>query len=99
MNKAEAIYLALESVQSGKVITYGELARLAGLPGSARMVGKVLSNLPEDTALPWHRVINARGRISLPEDSTEYQEQRRRLEAEGIAFTNKTISLRRYGYL
>lgn len=96
---AAAIYLALGSIPPGKVITYGQLAKLAGLPGAARMAGKVLCNLPEDTILPWHRVINAQGRISLPEDSPGFKEQKRRLEAEGIEFKNKTISLHRYGYL
>jgi len=99
MNNAAAIYLALESIPPGKVITYGQLAKLAGFPGAARVAGKILCNLPEDTGLPWHRVINAQGKISLPEDSTGYKEQKQRLEAEGIEFKNKTISLRRYGYI
>ena len=94
----EAIYLALMSVPAGKVITYGQLASLAGLPGAARLAGTVLCGLPEKTELPWHRVINAQGKISLPEDSPGYREQKRRLEAEGIKFNNTKISLRIYGY-
>ncbi|HSC69142.1 MAG TPA: MGMT family protein [Cellvibrio sp.] len=94
----EAIYLALMSIPAGKVITYGQLASLAGLPGAARLAGTVLCGLPEKTELPWHRVINAQGKISLPEDSPSYKEQKRRLEAEGIKFNNNKISLRIYGY-
>jgi methylated-DNA-protein-cysteine methyltransferase-like protein len=94
----EALYLALLSVPAGKVITYGQLASLAGLPGAARLAGTLLCGLPENTELPWHRVINAQGKISLPEDSSGYQEQKRRLEAEGIEFKNRKISLRIYGY-
>ncbi len=94
----EAIYLALMSVPAGNVITYGQLASLAGLPGAARLAGTVLCGLPEKTELPWHRVINAQGKISLPEDSPGHQEQKRRLEAEGIKFNNNKISLRIYGY-
>lgn len=94
----EAIYLALMSVPMGKVITYGQLAALAGLPGAARLAGTLLCGLPENTELPWHRVINAQGKISLPEGSPGYQEQKRRLEAEGIEFKNHKISLRIYGY-
>lgn len=94
-----AIYLALMNVPKGKVVTYGQLASLAGLPGAARLAGSVLCNLPESTELPWHRVINSQGKISLPENSESYKEQRRRLEAEGIEFKNQKISLRIYGYI
>lgn len=94
----EALYLALMSVPAGKVITYGQLAALAGLPGAARLAGTVLCGLPEQTELPWHRVINAQGKISLPENASGYQEQKKRLEAEGIIFTNNKINLRLYGY-
>lgn len=93
-----AIYIALRSIPKGKVIAYGQLAKLAGLPGNARLAGKVLSGLPENTELPWHRVINSQGKISLPEGSPGFQEQKRRLEAEGVEFKNNKISLRIYGY-
>lgn len=94
----EAFYLTLMSIPPGKVITYGQLAALAGLPGAARLAGTVLCGLPEQTELPWHRVINAQGKISLPENSSGYQEQKKRLEAEGVIFTNNKINLRIYGY-
>ena len=94
----EAVYLALMSIPAGKVITYGQLASLAGLPGAARLAGTILCGLPEHTELPWHRVINAQGKISLPEDSHAHAEQKKRLEAEGIMFTNNKINLRIYGY-
>ena len=94
----EAIYLALMSIPAGKVITYGQLATLAGLPGAARLAGTVLCGLPEKTELPWHRVINAQGKISLPVDSASYKEQVRRLEAEGIKLHNNKINLRIYRY-
>ncbi len=93
-----AIYLALKSVPFGKVIAYGQLAAMAGLPGAARLAGKVLCGLPENTELPWHRVINSQGKISLPENSAGFAEQKRRLEAEGIEFKNNKINLRIYGY-
>ena len=94
----EAIYLALMSIPTGKVITYGQLASLAGLPGAARLAGTVLCGLPEKTELPWHRVINAQGKISLPVDSAPYKKQLQRLQAEGIEIKNGKISLRIYGY-
>lgn len=94
----EAIYLALMSIPAGKVITYGQLAALAGIPGAARLAGTVLCGLPENTGLPWHRVINAQGRISLPTDSAAYKTQWQRLQAEGVEIKNGKISLRIYGY-
>ena len=94
----EAIYLALMSIPAGKVITYGQLASLAGLPGAARLAGSVLCGLPEKTELPWHRVINAQGKISLPVNSAGYKKQLQRLKAEGIEIKNGKISLRIYGY-
>lgn len=94
----EAIYLALMSIPTGKVITYGQLASLAGLPGAARLAGSVLCGLPENTELPWHRVINAQGKISLPVDSAAYKKQIQRLKAEGVQIKNGKISLRIYGY-
>jgi methylated-DNA-protein-cysteine methyltransferase-like protein len=94
----QAIYLALASVPAGRVVTYGQLAAMAGLPRAARLAGRALKDLPEGTELPWHRVINAQGRISLPENSASYQEQKRRLQLEGILFNNNKINLRIYGY-
>lgn len=94
----EAIYLALMSIPAGKVITYGQLAALAGLPGAARLAGTVLCGLPENTDLPWHRVINAQGKFSLPPDTAAYKKQWQRLQAEGVEIKNGKISLRIYGY-
>lgn len=94
----EAIYLALMSIPAGNVITYGQLATLAGVPGAARLVGTVLCGLPENTELPWHRVINAQGKISLPVDSAAYKKQQQRLQTEGVQMVNGKISLRIYGY-
>jgi methylated-DNA-protein-cysteine methyltransferase-like protein len=83
----DKLYLALSTIPTGKVISYGYLAELAGLPGRARWVGKTLSSLPDDTQLPWHRVVNASRRISFPADSEGYKTQRQRLESEGIGFS------------
>lgn len=90
-----ALYTALAAVPPGRVITYGELAALAGRPGAARWVGAVLRQLPADTQLPWHRVIGAGGKLSLPPGSPGHTEQCRRLSAEGIDGRQR-ISLARY---
>jgi Predicted methylated DNA-protein cysteine methyltransferase len=98
ISSKEAIFLALKQVPRGKVVTYGQLARLAGLPGAARLAGNVLRDLPTGTRLAWHRVINAQGKISLPPDSPGYQEQIRRLTAEGVEIHNGKVNLLRFGW-
>ena len=94
-NKAQLIWQALAQVPSGKAVSYGQLAALAGLPGYARFVGTTLKKLPNDTRLPWHRVVNAAGRISFPENSPKFVEQKQRLRSEGIIFNNNRIGLNR----
>jgi methylated-DNA-protein-cysteine methyltransferase-like protein len=64
------------------------VAKHAGLPGAARRVGAALRKLPDDTRIPWHRVVNAAGRISLPAGSPSGREQKIRLQEEGVAFGN-----------
>ena len=92
----EKIWHIAAQIPRGKVATYGQVAELAGLPGRARLVGRTLRDLPAGTRLPWHRVINARGRLSFPIGGDRYALQRRRLEAEGVRFDNERISLRRF---
>lgn len=96
--RREAIYLALAQIPKGKVITYGNLAKLAGMPNGARLAGRLMCELPAGSRLPWHRVINAQGKISMPVNSDSYTAQRQRLEKEGIVFNNGKIKLSVYGY-
>ncbi|MCT7656662.1 MGMT family protein [Oceanimonas sp. NS1] len=80
---------------AGRVVSYGQLADLAGLPGRARLAGRVL-RLADTRDLPWHRVVAANGGISLPEGSDEALEQRQRLRAEGIAFKGKRVDMKQH---
>jgi methylated-DNA-protein-cysteine methyltransferase related protein len=96
--RREAIYLALAQIPAGKVITYGNLAKLAGLPGGARLVGRTLCSLPDGSELPWHRVINSQGRSSMPEGSAGQLEQLRRLQKEGVEVKDGKIKLSIYAY-
>ena len=74
-------------VPRGRVATYGQVARLAGLGGQARLVGYTLNALETGSRLPWHRIVNARGRVSLRSDGgPEAIVQRRLLEREGVRF-------------
>lgn len=93
-----ALYLTLAQVPEGCVVSYGELARLAGLGRAARWVGRTLSQLPEDTRLPWHRVLGAGGRISLPVGSASGDEQRARLRSEGVTILNNRVDIQRHGW-
>ena len=80
----ERIYAEVRRVPRGRVATYGQVAELAGLPGHARQVGYALHALPDGTAVPWHRVINARGEISRRAEPGYDRLQRAVLEAEGV---------------
>lgn len=84
----------LASIPAGHVVTYGDLAEMAGYPRAARLAGQILRKLPKDTKLPWHRVINAQGRISLPEPGAS--RQRKRLEHEGITLLKGRVDMAKY---
>ena len=87
----ERIWQAVAAIPKGKVASYGQVAALAGMPSHARLVGRVLAQLPEGTRLPWHRVVNASLRISLPEGPSA-RLQRQRLQREGVAFVGPRVA-------
>lgn len=94
--KYERIYAVVRKIPKGRVATYGQIARLAGIPKHARQVGYALSVL-SDNKLPWHRVINAKGAVSSRSFPYAEDEQRARLEREGINFDDQDrVPLRRY---
>ncbi len=90
------IWKVVARIPRGRVSTYGRIAALAGLGSNARLVGYALYALPSTSAVPWHRVVNARGCISLPELDGAYALQRALLEKEKIAFADGRIDLTRY---
>lgn len=98
MSNQEKIWQVVHSIPPGKVMSYGQVAKLADLPGYGRYVGYVLKNLPAGTKLPWYRVVNSQGRLSFPRDSIQYKTQKSRLEAEGIVFVNGRFSLKQYSW-
>jgi len=81
--RASAIRKAVRAIKRGSFASYGEVARRAGLPGRARLVGQVL-RVSEDPRLPWHRVTGAGGRIAFPPDSSNARQQLARLTREGV---------------
>ena len=90
----ERIWAAVAAIPHGHVDSYGGVARRAGLPRRARLVGRALKLAPPELGLPWHRVLNASGRISFPAGSEAHALQRRRLEAEGLRFVGDRVDAR-----
>jgi methylated-DNA-protein-cysteine methyltransferase-like protein len=94
----ETFWQVLASIPSGRVTSYGRLARLAGMGRGARLAGRWLGQLPEDTTLPWHRVVNSLGQLSLPPDTPAGIQQYERLLAEGIIVTHRRVDMKRHGW-
>lgn len=95
-HRRSILYLLLSKIPEGRLVTYGQLAKMAGYPGLARWVGRELSQLPDDTKLPWHRVVAAGGRLSLPQNTRAGDEQRQRLRSEGIFVEQDRVKLAHY---
>lgn len=93
-NFAAEVYEIVRQIPAGRVITYGQIARLLCLPGYARHVGHALAYAPTDKGIPCHRVVNGRGRTA-----PQWPQQRTLLEAEGVRFReNGCVDLRRSGW-
>jgi len=92
----DRVIAAIRAVPRGKVATYGQIAAFAGSPRAARQVVRVLHSSSRKHKLPWHRIVNSRGRISL-KPGQGYEEQRARLISEGIEFSDdEGIDLARF---
>ena len=98
-NRWHRIYAVVRKVPKGRVATYGQIAFLAGLKGHARQVGYALNALPDGSSVPWHRVINAQGKVSPRAEPTYVVIQQRLLEGEGVEIgVGDRISLKRFGW-
>jgi len=92
------IYRLVRMVPPGRVATYGQIARLAGRC-RARTVGYAMASVPPDRGIPWHRVVNSRGGISVRSDGRPCEAQRQMLESEGILFDPRgRIDLDAFGW-
>ena len=95
----ENIYKFIKQIPLGHIATYGQVAKLAGIPRQARQVGYALSAL-RNIEVPWHRVVNAKGEISQRSNSDYEKLQRTLLEEEGIVFNSDgKISLTSYRWI
>ena len=96
----QRFYAVVKKIPRGRVATYGQIAALAGMPRHARQAGQALAATPEGMNIPWHRVINAQGRVSLRlrnwhSGSDDFQ--RILLEAEGVEFdAGARVNLKRF---
>jgi len=89
----ERVYRLVKKIPRGRVMTYGEVAKVLRLPGGARAAGYALAACPSGRGIPWHRVLGAGGRIRVPEPHAALQ--RRLLEAEGAAIEGGRVNLAR----
>jgi len=93
----ERFYAVVRKIPRGRVATYGQVARLAGLPRHSRHVGYALQALPDGSGVPWQRVVNSKGAISVRAHPYAVDMQRAMLEREKIAFDARgRIPLKRY---
>lgn len=97
---ARQILQVIALIPYGKVATYGQIAKLAGLPKHARLVGYVLKKMDADTEIPWHRVINSQGKISLIKVNLQGENiQSLKLLAEGVVVIGDKINLKKYQWI
>jgi methylated-DNA-protein-cysteine methyltransferase-like protein len=95
----ERLWRAAAGIPRGRVVSYGQLAELAGLPRAARQAGYAMAALPSGTRIPWQRVVNARGELSARSDPGGELVQRALLEREGVVFDARgRIDLVRFGW-
>ncbi|WP_105617180.1 MGMT family protein [Vallitalea okinawensis] len=86
----------IKDIPAGMVMTYGQIAAVAGNPRGARQVSRALHSMSKKHHLPWHRVINSQGKISLKGDG--FEEQKKLLELEGVRVEKDKVDLKKYQY-
>lgn len=91
------VFAAIAAIPPGRVASYGAIAARAGLPGRARLVGRLLGEVPDGMTLPWFRVLRSSGQIAMPPGSRGFREQCRLLRAEGVEVKNGRVPLSRFG--
>ena len=90
----DPVFLFVQRIPRGKVLTYGALAKSLRLPGGARSAGRAMAATPSGKGIPWHRVVGERGKILIREPYASLQ--RKLLESEGIAILESRVDLKRH---
>lgn len=88
----DRLLLTVNSIPLGRVSSFGRIAEAAGFPRRARWVGRVLSQLPADTSIPWHRVLGHSGDITCPRNDIASD----RLIKEGVSVEDRKVNMRKY---
>jgi methylated-DNA-protein-cysteine methyltransferase-like protein len=91
-SRQEMIWLVVSQIPAGRAVSYGEVARRAGLAGMARYVGYALGQLPGNSQVPWFRVVNSQRRISFPPGSAQADRQKELLEADGVVLMGYRVT-------
>lgn len=94
--RLQRIWETIRDIPRGSVASYGQIADIAGIPRGARQVGYALRQLPDGHDVPWHRVIQASGRIAFDKNSRAFDEQTRRLMLEDVTVAAGRIDMRKY---
>jgi len=92
----DPVYRLVKLIPRGRVTTYGELATALHLPGGARAVGYAMAATPNGQGIPWHRVIGAGGKVTMPEPHASLQ--RRLLASEGVPFAGARIDMKLFAW-
>ena len=92
----QKIWKTVCAIPSGKVATYGQIADLAGLPGRARLVGKVLGGAPNTMQVPWYRVLRSSGQIAFAKGSELAERQKGLLQEEDVVVFNNRVKLKEF---
>lgn len=95
MNNFEKVYAKVKKIPKGKVVTYGQIAKLSGIK-SPRVVGNILHNNTDPIGVPCHRVVNAKGKLAAAYAFGGMFEQKRRLQKEGIEVVHNMIDITKY---
>jgi len=92
----QRIWNTIAAIPSGRVASYGQIGELAGFARGARLVARALRYAPAEMNLPWHRVLNAQGKIAIPANSPSHREQARRLASEDVPFLSGRVDMSRF---
>ena len=96
-NSYRRIWEQAALIPEGQVAPYGQIAKQAGLPRRvARMVGRAVGAAPVEMNIPWHRIVNAQGRIAIPQGTARYDLQQELLQQEGIAVKDGQLNIDQY---
>ena len=90
----QRIWQTVVLIPTGKVASYGQIADLAGLPGRARLVGKALSQVPDNIKIPWYRVLRSNGQLAFPNGSEQAKLQIGLLQEDNIVVFNNRVKLK-----